>query len=140
MSEFVTWQILASYGGALLMVSLITQFVKGLSFTKNIPTQVVSYILALIVLIPATFFTSGLTVNNLLLTLFNAIVVSLAANGGFSAAVKIAGKASDGELLIDTSNENKDVYRLDVGSIEGLATKKKITLNVKTGQIFGMNE
>lgn len=42
--------------------------------------------------------------------------------------------ASDGHLLIDSSDPNKDIYRLDVGSIDGLADKKTITLVVKAGQ------
>lgn len=42
--------------------------------------------------------------------------------------------ASDGNLLIDQSDPNKDIYRLDVGSIDDLAEKKTITLCVKLGQ------
>lgn len=42
--------------------------------------------------------------------------------------------ASDGSLLIDSSDPTKDIYRLDVGSIDDLSDKKTITLSVKLGQ------
>ena len=39
----------------------------------------------------------------------------------------------DGTLKIDTSNESKDIYRLDIGGdIADLAGKKKVTLLVDT--------
>lgn len=136
MSEFITWEILGTYAGSLAMVMILTQFVKDVSFLKKVPTQFLSYILALAVLYPAMFFTGQLTANIAVITLFNAIILSMAANGGFSAVMKATGKATDGALLIDTSNPTKDVYRLDVGSIDGLADKKSITLKVKDGKIY----
>jgi hypothetical protein len=40
-------------------------------------------------------------------------------------------KASDGELIIDTSNPDKDIYRLELGNeLEKLRRKKTITLKV----------
>ena len=48
--EFVTWEMLATYAGALAMVLIVTQFTKNLSFIAKIPTQVWSYIVALLVL------------------------------------------------------------------------------------------
>lgn len=42
--------------------------------------------------------------------------------------------ASDGQLLIDTSNPLKDIYRLDLGdNLDGLSDKKTITLKVTPG-------
>lgn len=131
MSEFTTWAALGTYGGALAMVLLITQFTKDLSFTKNIPTQIWSYIMSFIILIAANFFSGVLTLELAALTIFNALMVSLAANGTHTALTK---KSPDGELLIDSSNSEKDIYRLDVGSIDKLSNKKKVTLTVKQGQ------
>ncbi|GHU57250.1 hypothetical protein FACS1894132_14870 [Clostridia bacterium] len=85
MNEFINWTTLGTYGGALAMVILLTQFTKDLQFIKKIPTQIWSYILSFVVLIFAIAFTSGLTFNSVVQTLFNAVIVSIAANGGFNA-------------------------------------------------------
>lgn len=90
MNEFTTWANLATYGGALAMVLVATQLTKD--FTKRIPTQLWSYILALVILLAATYFTGALTVESGALLPFNAAVVSLAANGGFEAVKRIGGK------------------------------------------------
>ena len=44
--------------------------------------------------------------------------------------VVIAIKSSLGKLLIDRSNPNKDVYRIDIGHIENLHKKKYVWLKV----------
>ena len=79
MSEFFTWTILATYAGATLAVGMITQLLKGI----KIPTRVLSYVASLVVLLVATLFTNTLTMQTGVLCLFNAVVVSLSANGGF---------------------------------------------------------
>ena len=53
MNEFVNWTTLATYGGALAMVLILTQLTKGIGFIKAIPTQLWSYILTLLVLYPS---------------------------------------------------------------------------------------
>jgi len=96
MNEFVNWVTLGTYGGALAMVLLLTQFTKDLSFAKRIPTQIWSYILALAVLIAANAFTTGLTPEVIAQTLFNAVVVSMAANGGYGLLVKASEEVKRG--------------------------------------------
>ncbi len=91
MSEFISWTTLITYGGALAMVMVLTQFTKELPFTKNIPTQYWSYILAFVVLVVANAFTGGLTLDVLAQTVFNSVIVSLSANGGFNLAQRITG-------------------------------------------------
>ena len=90
--EFMTWEALATFAGALAMVTAITQLIKNIGFIAKIPTQIVSYVLALLVLLPAYFFTDQLTASNAVLILFNAVLVSLGANGGFDAVKKLLGK------------------------------------------------
>jgi hypothetical protein len=97
MSEFINWATLGTYSGALAMVMLLTQFTKDLSFTKKMPTQIWSYILALIVLICAMAFTDGITVNTFIQTLFNSVIVSIAANGGFSVIQRVTGQTTDND-------------------------------------------
>lgn len=83
--EFVSWSILGTYAGALMMVAVITQFTKGFKIIKKIPTQLWSYLIALIILYPAYYFTGQLNLSNAVLIIFNAMIVALAANGGFAA-------------------------------------------------------
>ena len=84
-NEFFTWAGLLTYAGATLATSLITQLIKGLGFIDKIPTRITSYVIALVVLLAATFFTGGLTLESGVLCVVNAVVVSLASNGAFDA-------------------------------------------------------
>lgn len=84
-NEFFTWAVLLTYAGATLATSLITQLIKGLGFIDKIPTRITSYAIALVVLVAATFFTGGLTLESGVLCVVNAVVVSLASNGAFDA-------------------------------------------------------
>ena len=87
-NEFFTWAVLLTYAGATLATSLITQLIKGLGFIDKIPTRITSYAIALVVLLTATFFTGGLTLEAGALCMINAVVVSLAANGAYDAVAR----------------------------------------------------
>lgn len=89
--EFLSWDTLATYTGALSAVMIITQLTKGLGFLKKVPTQLWSYILSLCVMIPAYYFTGQLTASNAVIALFNGAIVALAANGGYDAIASIRG-------------------------------------------------
>lgn len=81
--EMFTWEYLASAAGATAAVTIITQFIKGLPFVQKIPTQLVSYIVSLIVMLAASFFTGALTASSAALVPLNAIVIMLASNGTY---------------------------------------------------------
>ncbi|OQB24671.1 MAG: hypothetical protein BWY11_00893 [Firmicutes bacterium ADurb.Bin182] len=83
MEGLFTWAILATYAGATLATALITEIFKGVGFIDRIPTRIFSYFVALLVLIAANFFTDQLTWATALLSLVNAVVVSLASNGAY---------------------------------------------------------
>jgi len=87
--NFFDWTTLATCAGATAIVAIITQLIKEVGFIKKIPTQLLSYIIALIVMYPAFYFTGQLNVSSAVLILFNGIVVSLAANGGYELGNKI---------------------------------------------------
>ena len=55
MSEFVTWEALGGYAGAVMMVTLITQFLKGTPLGKW-SSQLVAYVIAVVLLIGAEIF------------------------------------------------------------------------------------
>jgi len=88
LQEFVIWEVLAGFGGCLVMVILLTQILKG--YIK-IPAQIISYVLAVAILILSTAFTAGLTFASAFLTFFNATIVSFAANGGYEIGKKLIG-------------------------------------------------
>ncbi|HHV31126.1 hypothetical protein [Caproiciproducens sp. LBM24188] len=85
MNEFFSWSTLATFAGCVAATSLITQFIKGLPPIDKIATQWVSYIIAVILLLGATFFTGNLTWSSGALIPFDAILVALSANGAYSA-------------------------------------------------------
>ncbi len=87
--EFVTWELLGTYAGAMAMVGVVTQLTKNIGFISKIPTQLWSYILALVVMYAANFFLGQLTVSNAVLILFNSVIVSLGANGGYDGVSRI---------------------------------------------------
>ena len=86
--EFVSWEILGTYAGAMAMVGVITQLTKNIKFISAIPTQLWSYILSLVVMYCAGYFLGQLDLSNAVLIIFNAALVSLGANGGYEGIVR----------------------------------------------------
>ena len=79
-----TWEQLATIAGCTLATLLIVELIKlPLDKVWKIPTRIVVYIIALILLLMATYFTSGMSVETALLTLINAVIVALAAFGAY---------------------------------------------------------
>jgi hypothetical protein len=88
MNEFFTWAMLATFAGASLATTIITQFIKGA--LSKVPTQIVSYVVALVVLLLATAATGAAADwTGWAIVPLNAILVSVAANGTFSAIVRV---------------------------------------------------
>lgn len=83
MQEFFTWAMLGTYAGAVLVTTIVTQFLKGIGPIDRIPTRVFSYVIALIVLLAAQWFNGAWSVQEAALCVLNAVLVSLAANGGY---------------------------------------------------------
>ena len=102
--EFFDWNMLGSYAGAVMAVGILTQVTKGIKFVEYIPTQLWSYILSLIVLVLAQVFGAGISVQGAVLAVFNAAVVSLAANGGYEAI----NRASYGKIVEQIETEAEE--------------------------------
>lgn len=81
--EFVTWGILGTYAGAVSVTAIITQFLKRLPLVKKLDTQLLSYIVALLILEASTIFTGGFRWDVAAICLVNAMVVALASNGAY---------------------------------------------------------
>lgn len=86
--EMFTWDYLASTAGATAAVAILTQFSKSIPFVNKLPTQLVSYVISLVVMIAASFFTNALTVDSAALIPLNAVIVMLASNGAYDTITK----------------------------------------------------
>ena len=91
MDEFFSWEMLGSFAGAAAATGIVTQAVKGIF--QKIPTQLVSYVIAVVILGVATTATGGTPDwTGWALVPLNAVVVSLASNGGFEAIKRMSPK------------------------------------------------
>ena len=82
--EPFSWDDLATIAGATAATLLIVQLLKlPLDRVWKIPTRILVYFIALIILILATAFTTGLDWNTGILTAMNAVIVALAAMGSY---------------------------------------------------------
>ena len=80
MNDFITWDFVATYAGCILATGLLTEFIKR--YVK-IDAQILSYIVAYILLIVSDFFLGKLTISFAVITIINAAIVSFASNGGY---------------------------------------------------------
>jgi len=81
MTDFPTWEVLMTYAGSTVMVTLLVEFTKDLKLFSRISPQILSYLWAVLVLLVASHFTVGLSPETAVSAFFNAILVSLATNG-----------------------------------------------------------
>ena len=91
--SFFTWADLTTYAGATLAVLIIVQFTKELPGIKSIHTRLWAYIVSVVLLVLATVFTvDKITPNVILLCFVNAVVVAMAAIGGYHTVADIKDK------------------------------------------------
>jgi len=95
MNEFFTWATLGTYAGAVLAVTLVTQLIKGWGPLDKLPTRLVSYGIALGVLLAADAIAGTLDLPAAGLCVVNAVVVALAANGGYDAVMTDRDKSGE---------------------------------------------
>ena len=95
-TEPFTWEYLATIAGATVATLLIVQLLKlPLDKVWKIPTRIVVYVIALIILLLATLFTGSLTVQSGVLTAVNAVIVALAAMGAYEVTFRKLEKPDD---------------------------------------------
>ena len=94
MDSFVTWESLLTFGGCVAGTILVTEFIKKL-FGEKVPAQLVSFLIAAVILFVGHLATGTFVWREALLYLINAAAVSLSANGGFDAVKKIVGKIDE---------------------------------------------
>lgn len=89
MKEFVTWELMGTFGGAVLVVGLITELLKNFRYVEKIPTQALTYILSFILLTASQLALNTFAWSVFALNVVNAAVISLASNGGYTAVTNI---------------------------------------------------
>ena len=87
--SFFTWEQLATYGGSTVATMLFVQFTKELPGIKALPTRLWAFIVAAVLMILATVFTSEVTPAAILITVVNAVIVAMAAVGGYDITHKV---------------------------------------------------
>ena len=87
--EFFDWSMLDTFAGASMAVAYIVELTKTLPGIQRIPTQLWSYLVALVTLLLAMTFNYGFSIDAVGLAVYNAVLVSLAANGGYEAVKRV---------------------------------------------------
>ena len=112
----------------------ITQFTKGLGVLRRIPTRLLSYIYAVIIMLAAEYFTGALTLSAAALLPVNAIIVATSASGGYdalravgkngkrTAAAVGTGKAVDAGAAVGTGTTVGTGASVDAGTAVGTGT------------------
>ena len=79
-----SWEQLATISGAALATMLIVQLLKlPIDRVWKIPTRIIVFLIAAIVMFLATYFTKGLSADTAILTILNAVIAALTAMGGY---------------------------------------------------------
>lgn len=95
-----SWAQLATIAGATTATLLVVQLLKlPLDRVWKIPTRIVAYFIALIIMLVATAFTEGLTPSNALLAVVNAVIVALAAMGAYEMTFRAADDKKKAEAV-----------------------------------------
>lgn len=84
--SFFTWGDMATYGGAVMAVLIITEFTKELPGIRRIPTRLWAYLVSLILLVTAAVFTADkVRAQDVLLCFVNGVIVAMSAVGSYHA-------------------------------------------------------
>ena len=98
MKELFTWEYLATFAGCMVATGLVTQMLKGLlDKVVSIPTQLLAWMVAVVVLVLAQLFTGALTLDTGVLSLLNGIAVAAATSGTIDGVKRLTqGKEMEG--------------------------------------------
>lgn len=85
MNEFFTSEILATFAGLALATGVIVQFTKSIIKKQfcDYAVRIYAFIIALI--LTFIFAPAGSDINGIVLTILNAVLITLAAMGGYEA-------------------------------------------------------
>lgn len=88
-AEPLTWPYLGTIAGAAALALLIVQYTKApLDHIWKIPTKLFVYVVCLVIMLVATAITEGLTADNALLVVVNALLAAITAYGAYEVTYK----------------------------------------------------
>lgn len=96
MNEFFSWEYLVTFAGCMAATGIVTQFLKSaLDKLVHIPTQLLAYLVAFVVLLAAQGFTGQLTAGLAALDLLNAVLIATATSGAVDGVKRMGGGNAD---------------------------------------------
>lgn len=132
--NFFTWELLATFAGCVAATGVVTELLKR--FIKKIDPQIISFVIALVILVVGQLVAKTFSWNDILLDAINAVVVSFAANGGFDVLKRLFGKKEETEPLAGTiimdKEEPGNSYISFNNDPNGLKDGEELRLAVKT--------
>lgn len=108
LQEFFTWNSLLTSSGATVATSVVTQLIKETPLFKKVPTRLVSFGTALLILMLALVFNKAFSLGTAAISVINAAVVALAANGMFDAVTSGTGKPTGGSNTQNAPADNDE--------------------------------
>lgn len=91
MTEFLTWDVIGTFVGFASAVALLTEFSKVFKFLEKIPTQIVSFVIAIIIMTVFKLATGEFKAVDIVLYVINSVGASLTSNGAYDAVERIIG-------------------------------------------------
>lgn len=88
MTELLTWGSAGTLGVATLFTLGAVQYLKPIKQLQGIDTRIIAYIIAVLLLVCATAFTTPTNVGAYVLAVFNAVIVAIAAMGLYEVTFK----------------------------------------------------
>lgn len=85
MDNFITLDYMGTFAGMVAIVVLLTQFTKDLidKMSSKLPTKYVVFLYSLIIIIGYQVMSGTFKISKLLLTIVNAIMLTMTAQGGY---------------------------------------------------------
>lgn len=111
MDNFITLAYMGTFVGMVAIVVLITEFTKDLidKYLKQIPTKYVVFIYSLIVILGYQLMSGTFNKSQLLLTIINAILLCMTAQGGYEWVYKPVEQKNAAQNTIQTENATTDI-------------------------------
>lgn len=109
LNNFINWDYIATFGGTVLLVSMVIQFVKELPFIKKIPTRYLVYIVALIFIVLTKLIFGEFILKDIFVYLINALIVTFTATGAHDFTSKNVNK--DDFVYEDENGNEQDANK-----------------------------
>ena len=94
MDGFITAEMLTTFAGAVAVVTLLTQLLKG--FIPKLDPRLVALVFSVIIVAGFQILTGVHNVIDIIISVINAVIVSIAATGAFENLVKPIKKMKEG--------------------------------------------